>query len=221
MDIIVNLGQDKPELIKTIKQAEGIVQGLTSTSKMPSASYSLPADECKKGAKLRKIKGSVCSICFALKGNYKRYPAITRAQYRRLKALDNPNWVNAMVYLLTHKKDITSAGVFRWHDSGDLQSVQHLGKILQVVLNTPNIKHWLPTKESRLIKHMGIKTPDNLVIRLSGAMVDGKAPVYAHTSTVTTDANNATCRSFENEGKCGDCRKCWDKDVKNITYLSH
>lgn len=221
MDIKVNLGQNKPTLIKTIKQALEIVQGLTSTSKMPSSSYSLPAKACVKGAKLRQIEGSVCAGCYALKGNYKRYPAIVQAQERRLKALDNPDWVNAMVYLLNNKKDIVNAGVFRWHDSGDLQNVQHLGKILQVVLETPHLKHWLPTKESHLIKKMGISTPNNLVIRLSGTMVNGKAPKYANTSTVTTNPELATCRSFENDGQCGDCRKCWDKEVKNVTYLAH
>ena len=58
-----------------IKQAKEITGSLTRTSKMPGLSYSLPAWECKTGSKLRKIKGSVCASCYALKGhgcaNYK------------------------------------------------------------------------------------------------------------------------------------------------------
>ena len=54
---------------------------MTRTKKMPGLSYSLPAWECITGAKLRKVKGSVCAGCYALKGNYTRYPAIKAAQY--------------------------------------------------------------------------------------------------------------------------------------------
>jgi len=30
-----------------------------------------------------------------------------------------------------------------------------------------------------------------------------------------------TCKSFDNNGECGECRKCWDKGIKNISYLAH
>jgi len=75
MKITVNL--DKP---KTIKKSLEIIGGLTQTEKMPGFSYSLPAQECKTGSKLRKIKNSVCSTCYALKGNYVRYPKISESQ---------------------------------------------------------------------------------------------------------------------------------------------
>lgn len=207
--------------INTIKKALEIVEGLTTTSKMPSSSYSIPANKCIKGGKLRGIKNSVCANCYALKGNYVRYPKIVEAQERRLLSINNPQWVEAMVFLINNKKDIKDKGVFRWHDSGDLQNVEHLDKILSVVKQTPKIKHWLPTKESQLIKNYKGTIPNNIVIRLSGSMIDGKAPLYDNTSTVTTDKNKATCRSFENNGECGTCRKCWDKDIKNISYLAH
>ena len=59
-----------------VKEALKITEGFTRTSKMPGLSYSLPAWECKTGSKLRQVKGSVCASCYALKGNYTRYPAI-------------------------------------------------------------------------------------------------------------------------------------------------
>ena len=217
MEIINNLETQ----ITTIKQALDIVQGLTKTDKMPSLSYSIPANECKKGSKLRLIAGSVCSTCYALKGNYKRYPAIIQKQYKRLESISNPLWVKAMIFLIQNKKNIQDTGVFRWHDSGDIQNINHFEKILQVVKATPNIKHWLPTKESQLVKQYKGKIPDNLVIRLSGSMIDGKAPIFKNTSVVTTNKDKATCRAFENNGKCGTCRKCWDKNIKNITYYIH
>lgn len=221
MEIINNLGDNKPTLITSIKQATAIVQGLTKTDKMPSFSYSIPAKECKKGATLRNIANSVCSTCYALKGNYTRYPNIVKTQYKRLASINNLDWVNAMVFLINNKKQIQETGVFRWHDSGDIQSREHLAKIILIAKETPNVKHWLPTKESRLIREMADFIPDNLIVRLSGSMIDGNAPKYANTSTVTTDKDKATCRAFENDGKCGDCRKCWDKQVKNVSYYKH
>lgn len=142
-------------------------------------------------------------------------------QYKRLNSIMHLDWVNAMIFLINNKKQIKETGVFRWHDSGDIQSREHLAKIILVAKETPNVKHWLPTKESRLIREMAEFIPSNLIIRLSGSMIDGNAPKYANTSTVTTNKDNATCRAFENDGKCGDCRKCWDKQIKNISYYKH
>ena len=80
-----------------VKEAVKITDSLTGTSKMPGKSYSLPAWECQTGSKLRLVPTSPCFECYALKGNYTRYPAIKAAQYRRLDSLSNPLWVPAMV----------------------------------------------------------------------------------------------------------------------------
>jgi len=208
--------------IKTLKQATEIIGGYTVTSKMPTISYSISAKDCKTGSKLRKIKNSVCSDCYALKGNYVRYAKnIEKAQNKRLKAIFSKDWVNAMVYIMKHQKRVVNSGLFRWHDSGDLQSIEHLQKIVDIAKSTPNIKHWLPTKESNIIKNFKGDIPKNLIIRLSGSFIDGKAPIYKNTSTVTTNKDKATCRSFENNGQCKDCRKCWDSSIKNVSYLNH
>ena len=53
--------------IKTLKQASEIIGGYTVTSKMPTISYSISAKDCITGSKLRKIKNSVCSDCYALR----------------------------------------------------------------------------------------------------------------------------------------------------------
>ena len=80
---------------------------------MPGWSYGLPAKECKTGSKLRKVPGSTCYDCYALKGCYV-FKVVQDAQYRRLRAIRDPRWVQAMVHLINSKK----ADVFRWHDSG-------------------------------------------------------------------------------------------------------
>ena len=101
-----------------IKEAKKITGSMTRTKKMPGLSYSLPAWECITGAKLRKVPGSVCAGCYALKGNYTRYPAIKAAQYYRLATLMEPDWIPAMVTQIKRQK------FFRWHDAGDIQSAK-------------------------------------------------------------------------------------------------
>ena len=109
----------------SVKQAREITGGISNPSKMPGHSFSIPARRCATGSKLRKVKGSVCSMCYALKGNYTRYPAIKAAQYRRLEAMKHPGWVDAMITVIKRQK------WFRWHDAGDVQSVEHMQKILE------------------------------------------------------------------------------------------
>ena len=197
-----------------IKDAKQITESLTKTSKMPGKSYSLPAWECKTGWKLAQIPGTPCFSCYAKKGNYTRYPKIKEVQYKRLKAIDNPLWVEAMAVQIKDK-------YFRWHDAGDIQSIDHLRKIFEVCRLTPNTLHWLPTQERQFI--LGVdknEIPDNLIIRLSGSKVDGSIPnAWEYTSTVVT--KDANCPSSKQNGQCLDCRQCWDKSVKNVSYGKH
>ena len=196
-----------------VKEAQQYTGSLTRTSKMPGLSYSLPAWECKTGSKLRKIKNSVCSMCYALKGNYTRYKAIKAAQYVRLKTLTNKLWVEAFVVQIKRQK------YFRWHDAGDVQDLQHLNKIYEVCRLTPGTKHWMPTREAWVKDHLA-SCPYNLIVRLSAPMIDQPAPSsWVHTSTVVTSGR--TCPAPDQGNQCKDCRACWDKDVKNIAYGEH
>ena len=67
--------------------------------------------------------------------------------YRRLAALSNPAWVEAMVYSISRSK----VPYFRWHDSGDIQDMKHLNKIVAVAKACPGVTFWLPTREKALI----------------------------------------------------------------------
>ena len=198
-----------------VKDAVKITGSMTRTSKMPGLSYSLPAWECNTGAKLRKIKGSVCSGCYALKGNYTRYPAIKAAQYYRLASLMHPQWVPAMVAQVKRQK------WFRWHDAGDLQSVTHFKNILEVAKATPETSHWLPTREAQLMRLIDPDViPKNLIIRVSGTKVNGRAPGWwPWTSTVSTQ--DKTCPARDQGNQCLDCRSCWNREVPNVTYPKH
>jgi len=206
--------------MSTLAKLESVTGTLSKPSKMPCHSYSINPMNCKVGQKLAQIKGSTCNDCYACKGNYKRYSTTMEKAWNRREAnLASKEWIDSMVELIEKKNK--GNGYFRWHDSGDLQSTNHLNAIVEIANKLPHINFWLPTKEKKLINSLDL-VPDNLTIRLSAAMVDGPAPTTEHgTATVTTQKASATCRSFETEGKCQDCRKCWNKEVKNIVYLWH
>ena len=197
-----------------VKEAKQITGSLTRTSKMPGLSYSLPAWECKTGSKLRKVKGSVCASCYALKGNYTRYKAIKAAQYVRLDSLKHPLWTAAMVAQVKRQK------YFRWHDAGDVQDLDHLNKIFEVCRLTPNTNHWMPTREAWVKAHLP-RSPKNLVIRFSPPMINQRAPESWPNSSMVIDKGYHTCPAPSQGGQCGDCRQCWDPKVKVVSYGKH
>ena len=196
------------------KEARKITGGLSAPSKMPGPAFNLPAVNCITGAKLVKVPGSVCAGCYALKGRY-RFPNVQAALNRRLKSLDHPDWIRAMVVL------IDDAPWFRWHDSGDLQGPEHLKKIFEVCKLTPKTRHWLPTRETGMLKLMDPDIiPPNLIIRLSGHMIDGNnSTFWPWTSSVSTKTKS--CPAQDQGNQCKDCRACWDRSVPNVTYPKH
>ena len=220
---------------KSIQQSWDIVGGLSKPSKMPSYGYSIPAKYCNVGSKLRLVEGSTCSKCYALNGRYV-FPNVADCLERRYESLNNPLWVDAMVHII----NTLQLEFFRWHDAGDIQSIEHLHKIATVALLTPNTKHWLPTREYRIVKDYQSQTyliegqrhipsvntiPDNLTIRLSAHMVDTtpSSSFNLPTSTVikNTTPNTFICNAKTRQGKCGPCRACWSPKVANVAYPIH
>ena len=201
-----------------LKEAKKITGGLSSPSKMPGYAYNLPAWRCITGVKLQAVEGSVCAGCYAMKGRY-RFPNVKDALNRRLNSLTHPKWISAMAFLITHYSK--KQPWFRWHDSGDLQGIDHLKNIFMVCNLTSWIQHWMPTREVKILK--GIQpevVPKNLIIRVSSHMID-QAPVnfWPHTSTVVRAGK--TCPAQEQGNECGSCRQCWDKGVNNVAYPKH
>lgn len=204
-----------------------IIGGLTVTSKMPCKSYSLPTVACHTGFKMAKVKGSICSACYADKGNYVKYAAIIEpAQHARLASLQAAEWVDAMITCIGQDT------LFRWHDSGDLQDLAHLHKIVLVAIGTPRCRHWLPTREYNLVKRYladGHTIPHNLTIRLSAMFPD--VPVTVPDSLTGVRGVTASnchrhkppvgleCNAPAQGGRCMDCRACWGS--KTVSYRMH
>ena len=200
--------------MKTI-DALKLVGGLSKPSKMPGWAYGIPARECKTGSKLVKVKGSTCEGCYALKCCYV-FPVVQAAQYKRLDSIKHPGWVKAMTALINSKK----SKFFRWHDSGDVQSVKHLAKIFEVCRRSPDVQHWMPTREAWVKPYLS-RAPKNLVIRFSMPMVDQEAAAsWPHTSTVVYGSGR-TCPAPDQDNACGSCRACWDPSVRNVAYGKH
>jgi hypothetical protein len=207
--------------LTTIAEALNFVGGLSNPSKMPCHSYGISAKLCDTGSKLVHIEGSTCSDCYALKGFYADWNKnIVRAHAKRVESIYKPEWVQAMVFIITKKK----MTYFRWHDSGDLQSFQHLLDIVRIADRLPSVNFWLPTKEKKLIyqyRETFGDFPANLCVRLSGAMIDGKAPVYEGNTSTVVSTVAYTCKAPTQGNKCLDCRDCWDRNVKNVSYRVH
>jgi len=209
----------------TTTQIESTIGTLSSPSKIPCYSYSIPARHCITGQKLRSVEGSICSKCYALKGRYV-FPNVQSALDKRFEGIQHPQWVSLLSQLIKTKE---TSGYFRWHDSGDLQSVKHLANICEIARNLPGIKFWLPTREFSIVSEYLRKNtlPDNLTVRLSALMFDGAPPTAIAkrlglvTSGASSDASTVTCPSSKQGGKCLDCRACWNKQVTNVNYKQH
>jgi len=210
--------------ITTLKQAREIAGSLGAPSKMPGFAYGISAFNCKTGSKLAQVKGSVCEGCYARKANYK-YPSVVLAHAKREANLASPQWIDSMILQIQR----ADTDYFRWHDSGDLQSTGHLKAIVQIAYALPNVKFWLPTKEKGILataKRAGLVIPDNLTIRLSAAMVDSEAVNRELTGNVSlvqdkVELSGFHCKAPSQQGKCEDCRACWNKSIQTIVYFKH
>lgn len=232
---------------KDILMKEEALGGLSAPSKMPCLSFNLPAKHCKVGAKLRKAKGSVCFNCYAMKGRY-LFGNVQRAMQRRhdilMSALENPqalhDWVMSFSAVLNWYLKNKGMAFFRWHDSGDIQSVAHLRAINAIAFNCPAIRFWLPTRETALVSEYlskGERINENLTVRVSAPMVDMEGPAlpahigpHVKTSLVyradkwaeifDRPANKFACPSSLQGNACQDCRACWLSALP-IVYKAH
>lgn len=238
------------------------VGGLSNPSKMPTLSYSTPAYLCPLGSLLAEREGSTCSDCYALKGRY-IMPNVMAAMERRAAAVrlalsdskERWKWVDAMAWLMhdrLHRTEIALARngkpgaddgrCFRWHDSGDVWSVEHLNMLNDVALACPSIRFWLPSREAGMVAkwhttYLGGFAP-NLNVRLSVPMVD-EAPagllltlaaehanvstsgVHTFGTTYLPPFEMARCVAPLTNGECRDCRACWVPEIKHISYRKH
>jgi hypothetical protein len=205
----------------------------TRNSKMPGSAFAISATECKVGSKLAKVEGSTCGRCYALKLQKMR-PSVNEgwtANYLKatqLIAQHPEKWAQAMAFQIRRAAEKTGQPYHRWFDSGDLQSVEMLRAIVLTCEATPEVKHWLPTREAKMVRDY-LKThgdfPLNLVVRVSSTMI-GDAPIAGHANTSTvhrkgTECEGHACPASHQGNACGECRCCWSREVSNVSYPLH
>ncbi len=119
---------------------------------------------------------------------------------------------------------------FRWFDSGDVYHPELAKKLEEVVLLTPNTKHWLPTRSYKIPRIKKVldrmaKKCDNIVVRYSSDNVDGTFKRGLHRSTIVPEGMRPKgvhlCPANKQDGKCGPCRACWDKKTEVVAYIAH
>lgn len=198
---------------------------ISKTSKLDGVrSWSLQARETCPGA-IDQSTGELvpaCAGCYAVGGNY-RFANVKTPREQNREDWKRDEWVNDMIRALDNDR------YFRWFDSGDVYDVRLAKKIYLVMLNTPHVKHWLPTRMHKFAKFKGILAAmaalPNVMVRPSSDSVTGEFDPAVHGSTIVPDTapreGVALCHAATNAGKCGPCRACYSKDVPVIGYLAH
>lgn len=206
----------------------------TWTSAMDCWSFSLPAG--KDGACPMAIENdpqSICSKCYAMTGRYV-FSNIIKSQYIRFgwvkESLLNKTFINDMTNKIGA---LTPNAYFRWHDSGDLFSLEYLQAVTQICNNLPHIKFWVPTRAWRFPHWKSalsrLDSLSNVVVRYSALYTNDHSPfVSSCGSTVIDDISklppiHTICPKTLNHSSCGkeNCRSCWDKNSNKIAYLEH
>lgn len=196
---------------------------LSKASKMPCRSWSLEAlDTCAGSRDINGDLVAACQGCYATTGNY-RFPNVKTPRVENKSDWKRDAWVDDMVKALDNDR------YFRWFDSGDMYSLRLAWKIYEVMQLTPWVRHWLPTRMHKFSKFQTVlnmmRALPNVSVRASSDSVTGEFD-DRHGSTIIPDAASApddvsVCEAYKNNGKCGDCRKCWSKDIPVIAYVAH
>lgn len=197
---------------------------LSKTSKLDNIkSWSLQALTTCPGS-IAKDGGLVdaCKGCYATQGFY-NFGAAKGVRADNKQDWQRDEWVTDMVAAL--KKE----SYFRWFDSGDMYSVKLAEKMLAVMVATPHVKHWLPTRMYKFEKFASVlakmQALPNVMVRFSSDSVIGQYTKGLHGSTIlpSQDVPEGVfrCNAYNNGGKCSGCRACYSKEVPVIGYVQH
>lgn len=195
---------------------------LSRTSKLGCFSWSLQALETCQGSIGKDGQlVEVCQGCYATQGFYHMPDAISLRKSNK-EDWQTDDWVERMVKALSKQKK------FRWFDSGDIYSVDLAWKIYDVCRATPHVKHWLPTRMHKFEKYFNVlgalSCLPNVVVRLSADNVEEQIEGTTTSMVIKKHEHRRgvhVCPSSLQEGKCGTCMACWDKDVKVVAYVAH
>jgi len=165
------------------------------------------------------------------------FKATQNALSRRLQILEDNlvDWQQNMVVFLRGVLPFVPEvdRYFRWHDSGDVQSIAHLDAIVEIARAVPQWRFWLPTKEYAMLtawRKAGNTEPENLCIRVSHPMRNARGSALKlgpgsgqidGSKAETARALGRLCPAPKQGNVCGSCRACWDSRVSDVFYVHH
>jgi len=198
---------------------------LSVTSKLDGIrSWSLNAlDTCPGSIESPGVLVDACKGCYATGGNY-RFPNVKAPRESNKLDWTRINWVEDMVQALSNDR------FFRWFDSGDMYSLGLAEKMLEVMIQTPWVKHWVPTRMHKFPKFKLVldqmQKLKNVSVRFSSDSVTGEYIKGLHGSVIIPAPEDnkkgmTLCQAYEHNGTCNGCRACYDKKVKVISYPAH
>lgn len=221
---------------KTLEYVEGIkakakVQNnivmLSNTKKLGVKSWSLQAlNTCPASIDDKGRLVDACSGCYATYGNY-RFNNVKAVREYNKQVWQNEDFVNDFVAKLDTER------YFRWFDSGDMYSLSLAKKIYEIMLNTPHVKHWLPTRMYKFKKFEGIlknmQALPNVTIRLSSDDITGEkvnSDLIKTNSTIlpielSEGYKGFICPAYKQAGECLTCKACYNKEVETVAYIAH
>jgi len=234
-----------PRIARTMSNGETI--SLSTPSKMPCYSWSLPAVTTCPGAKVsmkRAGENAVCHECYATAGFY-NMPSTEKAQLARfgwiIETLAHDNgaeFIAAMVDMIRESVRAAKVPLFRGHDSGDFFAVAYVRAWIKIAQALPDVRFWFPTRSwvipSMLDTLQEFGNLPNVSLRPSALALDEAAPEipgFAAGTTVirglpileTLPKHNACPATIPgNSHKCAEnnCTKCWDK-TEPTAYVLH
>lgn len=196
---------------------------LSKTSKLDGImSWSLQAiDTCPGSSDGKGGLVEACQGCYATTGNY-RFPNVKAPREFNREDWKRDTWVSDMIEALDNSR------YFRWFDSGDMYDLKLANKIYRIMLSTPHVKHWLPTRMHKFDKFKPVleamQLLPNVSVRFSSDSVTGGLIEGLNTSTIFSDTlpeGAKECEAYKHDGKCNGCRACYDKSVSVIAYKAH
>lgn len=209
---------------------------LTTTTKMPSQSFSLPAgracpsafygEHFKVGQPATVDPSTICGSCYAQKGQY-TWPVVQHAQESRFMwVLDcqrrgdagAAEFVSTMVAAIRRSTaHQTGQKYFRVHDSGDLFSVWYADAWRTVAGQLPDVRFWIPTRSWRtkqpamLAALEQLASQPNVTLRPSALFFNAPAPripgFAAGTTASPADLDDDTW-TCPAPGQGGKCLDC-------------
>ncbi len=215
----------KPGEGAAVEAARMAVGNFSGPAKMPCLSWSIPPSQCKVGAVLAQIPGTSCDICYAKKGRYvmDNVAEAMQRRYDTWKSMPDQEFVDNFA------KGLKGQRYFRWFDAGDVQGERMLNQIVKIAQQTPDVQHWLPTKEAMLVDKWQKSHPEgwpkNLQVRVSLPLVGvdpAKLPRKDPSRQLPRAGivkTGASCPASNQGGACGRCRRCWSN--QDVTYKQH